>query len=49
MSHRAHHHLAWESLPLLRPATPRHRHLARAIAAAFILGLLIGLLIGLLV
>jgi len=46
MSRRAaHHHLAWESQPLLRPVGRRHGHATRMVVIAFILGLLIGLLV----
>jgi len=47
MSRRGHPHLAWESQPLLRPASRRHGHAMRLAAIAFIIGLLVGVIIGL--
>ncbi|WP_303763471.1 hypothetical protein [Sphingobium yanoikuyae] len=40
-----HHHLAWESQPLIQATVRRRGFTLRAIAAAFLVGLVLGLLL----
>ena len=40
-----HHHLAWESQPLIQATIRRRGYGVRMIAAAFVVGLLLGLLL----